>query len=116
MTTESTQGDSAAKLKGPDKAQIDAWKKQHGQLLQITVKNGSKSHMAYLRKVKDRNIYAAVLSFSNAGKILEAGEMILNNCKLYADVEIETNEQVAAAAAMAAYHAFEMPEVDVKKI
>lgn len=102
---------------GVTRDQIEKWKKQYGEVHVIEVKQDKGDPVvAYLKPVKERNIYASVFSFMQSGKMLEAGEVILANCFLGGDELIKTDEQIAVSAAMAAYNVFKLPEVTVKKL
>lgn len=118
MDDQNKKNESLGKMPGGvTREQIEKWKKQYGEVHVVEVKvEKGENVVGYLKPVKERNIYASVFSFMQAGKLLEAGEVILANCYLGGDELIKTDEQVAASAAMAAYNVFKLPEATVKKL
>ena len=99
---------------GISQEQLDAWKKQYGEggIIKISVdivkeEDGSVSDKAvgYIvkpsaKKGSTLSIYSRVLQLYNAGKILDCGLFILNNCKLGGDERIfGTDDMVQIAAA-----------------
>lgn len=84
------------------KAQIDAWKKEHGSVYKLEVKvSENDKAVGYLRK-PTRNHKATALSMYAKDKILECGEFIRNNCWLGGDERLLKENDIADSAAIQA--------------
>ncbi len=69
-----------------DQKQIDAWKKQHGDIFKITVDD----KVCYLKKPTRKALsYAAMAGQTDP---LRYNEIILNDCWLGGDEEIKTDD------------------------
>jgi hypothetical protein len=100
----------------PDKAQIDKWKKEHGQLHKITVDEESGNpKMAIVRLPKLRDLKVAS---SLAGKKtpVDAAQSMLENCALYMDPEIKRNDSLFASAISAMGEIAEVKEAKLEKL
>lgn len=98
---------------GISREQLDAWKKQYGEgnIIKITVEvtkeedgNAVDKATAYIvkpsaKKGNTLSIYSRVLQLYNAGKILDCGIFILNNCKLGGDERIFGSDEMVQIAA-----------------
>jgi hypothetical protein len=108
----------------PTQEQIEAWKKMHGGVFELTVR-GKK---CYLRKYDRATLAFALSNLSatistqnnsveiNAEKILKVGEIALRNCWLAGDREILEDDSLFVPAAMQAGTLFEMEECELKKL
>ncbi|CVK17152.1 hypothetical protein Ga0061079_11720 [Apibacter mensalis] len=82
--------------------QIEAWKKEHGKVYELTVKvSDNDVAIGYLRKPK-RDHKATALSMYKQDKILECGEFLRDNCWLGGDQRLKTVEDIADSAAIQA--------------
>ncbi|MDX5437298.1 MAG: hypothetical protein LPK03_08895 [Pontibacter sp.] len=101
-----------------DQTQIDAWKKQHGEITEVSVKvSDEDTAKCYLKPADDnRTIMARGLSLSAKGMLLECGEFILDNCWLGGDERFKEEGRVRISGAMQAAQAVEMLEGSQKKI
>lgn len=104
--------------------QIAYWKKQHGGCSQITVKD----HVCYL-KPADKKVLSYALSMikvrvddpSKAGevgveRIIQLGEVVLQNCWLGGSEEIKTIPKLWMSAAVAAGDMVELVEAELKNL
>ena len=84
------------------KEQLQAWKKKHGKVHEITVKvTENDIAVGYLRK-PTRDHKAIALSSFAQNKILETGEFLLQNCWLGGDDRLRDAEDIADSAAVQA--------------
>lgn len=100
---------------GVTQAEIDKWKKSHGTVNQIDILYDGHTYTCYLKK-PDRNTVSFAMSKESADRILESGEIILENCWLGGDESIKENDDIWMAAAMRARTTFDLPEASVKKL
>lgn len=96
--------------------EIKALKKEHGTIrrLKVAHKNGDVS-VAYLKEA-DRNTIALALSKKSRDKVLEAGEVLLDNCMVAGDPEVKSNEKLRVAAAMEAFSAIDFLEASSEEV
>ena len=104
--------------------QIAIWKKQHGGCSQIKVKD----HVCYL-KPADKKVLSYALSMikvrvddpskaSEVGveRIIQLGEVVLQNCWLGGSEEIKTAPKLWLSAAVAAGDMVELVEAELKNL
>lgn len=77
---------------------------------------GEKGTFKCLLCKPNRNTLAEVFSTRAAGKVLEAGEIILENCWVDGSEIILEDEDMKAAASLAAIDAIKLPTATLKKI
>jgi hypothetical protein len=104
--------------------QIESWKKMHGEVFELTIRDKK----CYLRKYDRATLAFALSQLSatistqndkieiNAEKILKVGEIALKNCWLWGDREILEDDSLFVPAAMQAGTLFEMEECELKKL
>lgn len=94
----------------PDKKQIEAWKKLHGDVFLIEV--GGKK--AYIKKPGRKELAAA----TTAGKKdpFKFNDSILNNCWLAGDQEIKTHDELYLGACNVLDEVIEFKQAEVKKL
>ena len=84
------------------KEQIEAWKKEHGEVKEIQVKVSEKDvAIGYLKK-PSRDHKAVSLSMVSQYKLLEAGEYLMTNLWLGGDERLNTPGDIADSAAVIA--------------
>jgi len=103
-----------------DQAQLEAWKKKHGDIFEIIIEG----HIGYLKPV-DRKvmIYALTkldITFSegkkmNLGQMVQSGEAILQNCWIGGSEEILKKDDLFISAAMEASYLVTFKNAELKK-
>jgi len=95
---------------------IEAWKKEHQadklNTIAVAAPDGSKA-IAILKPLRDRNVLALALSNASAKKIVEAGAVVFQNCKLFVDPRIEADDNMYVAACVMANQLNELPTVEL---
>lgn len=103
--------------------QIAIWKKQFGDVFEITVDE----HVCYIRPVDRATMRFALSKINvkidkgnnqeiNLEKMIEIGEVILTNCWLGGSEEIKQKDRLLIAASMQAGELFEIAETSLKKL
>lgn len=103
--------------------QIQAWKKMWGEVTEIKVKE----HFCYLKPLTRTVMKLGLGQLSikvntesseaemDMGKIIELGEIVLQNCWLGGSEEFQNNDVLWVNAAMQAGELFELAETSLKK-
>lgn len=103
--------------------QIAAWKKMWGEVYEIEVSG----HYCYLRKFDRATLKLGLSQMSmdinaqtkqakmDMGKIIDMGEVALQNCMIASEDVIETNDSLWIGAAMQAGELFDFAEASLKK-
>ena len=99
--------------KDPREELIQELKKQHGDVWAIECDN----NVCYVKK-PNRDTMARAIMHYNGGKLLEAGETLLDNCFIHGDEVIRNDDMKRVAAAMQIWGIVEqiIPEVSLKKL
>ena len=108
--------------------QVEIWKKQYPEVYEINVEG----HYCYLTgfdrttmkfalsrlsiKVNPESAAAGKGVEINMEKMIEIGEIALQNCWLGGDDEIKTNDRLFIAAAMQVGELFDIAETSLKKL
>lgn len=71
----------STEIKSPDQKQINAWKKEHGVLHQITVEG----KIVILREPKIKDLERAMAADPKNKKKFNFNRSIIENCKLYVE-------------------------------
>ena len=95
----------------PNKAQLDAWRKQHKKLFMITVEGG---HIVILKK-PDMNAMASGLKKFKDDP-MGFNRHIFNNCKLYCDPAILEDDDNMLAALSELGEVVKTKEATIKEI
>lgn len=98
---------------GVTQEQVDAWKQQYGALKTITVTKNEVKAMVILKPLKDRNVLAMAIQHATQMKLVEAGTVILENCKLYIDPIINTDDTLYVTACMQANQLYDLAAGEV---
>lgn len=77
----------------PSQEQIDAWKRQHGDVFKLDVEGG---YTCYLKK-PTRRIYSMALSQGQKSP-MRFNEIIINNCWIAGDEQIRDDDDLFYAA------------------
>ena len=119
MSTKKNAAETAAEQTYPagvTQEQIDQWKAEYKvtelPTLRVKAADGSIA-VAILKPLSDRNVMALALSNSAKYKIVEAGAVILQNCKLFIDPRIEQNDKMYVAACVLANQVADLPEAEL---
>jgi hypothetical protein len=95
--------------------QIDAWKKEHGEVFTLTVETKDGPIVGYL-KPADRNVIARAMPFTMRQQLIEAGEIIIDNCFIGGDPSLKDHySPVGIAASINAVNAVEILSGATKK-
>lgn len=92
-------------------AKVDELKKEYGAIYELS----SGEHKAFFKN-PDRNALALALSYRAKDKVLEAGEVLLDNCYVGGDKAIVEDEMLRIAASLQIANIVELPDVQVKKL
>jgi hypothetical protein len=114
-TKKANQGESSLLRGELSPEDLKNLKYEHGALRKITVELDGEKIVCYCKK-PDRNTMALALSKRGQHKVLEAGEVVLANCKVSAAVEFENNEKVRIAAAMECYSLLDFLPVQSEEV
>ncbi|MGJ1198838.1 hypothetical protein ACR777_05380 [Sphingobacterium spiritivorum] len=98
------------------KEQIEAWKKEHGVVIAIKVKNDDGSTSICYLKVADRNTASLAMSHVANKRTIEAGAVFLSNCWLAGDETIKTVDKKYLAACHQAYDCLDFAEASSEKL
>lgn len=90
--------------------QIQAWKKQYGDVYEITIED----KRCYIRK-PDRRVLGLATSVGQKNP-MKFNEVILYNCWLAGDEDIKTNDDYFLAAASRLEEVIEIKEAEIKKL
>ena len=90
--------------------QIQAWKKKHGDVFQITVEDKT----AYLKK-PDRNTLASAMAMGKTNP-MKTGETILKSCWLGGDDEIKSDDSYFFGALQQIDQLIEIKAAEIKKL
>jgi hypothetical protein len=96
----------------PTKAQIDAWKKEHGDLYQLSVD----SKIMIMRKPGMRDLERAHASDPKKQKPFNFHRSLIENCKLHADEGLLENDDNYFALCTKLDEIIEVKEAEVKKL
>ncbi len=104
----------------PSKALLDEWKNKYGKIFQVVVPASTapdaEQLFAILRK-PNMSEMAVASSLNSQDKTLDAGNYILDNCKLACSQEIETEDLVRASVAIASTKVFTfLPKADLTEL
>lgn len=94
----------------PSQEQIDAWKKQHGDIFQLEVEG----HVAILKK-PSRKVMSLALSTGKTDPI-KFGEIILKNTWIDGDTAIQDDDRLFFGAMQQLDQMFEMADAELKKL
>lgn len=90
--------------------QIDAWKKQHGEVHKITVMD----KVAYLKRPSRKALgYASVAGKDNP---LKFNEVLLNDCFLGGDEEIKTDDTLFLSVSAKLPELIRVEECELEKL
>jgi hypothetical protein len=81
---------------GVTEQQLTQWKRQHGKVYTVTVPQGDHVIRGLFKKPTLAILSAA--ASVGANDPIAAGSMVYESCKLAADVEMDTDEEVRLAA------------------
>ena len=95
---------------------IEGWKKEHGEVHEISVVDKNGNVLKGYIKEPNRHVISMAMSLYSSKKMLEAGETILDSCWLGGDERLRTEEKPRIAAAMQAQNAVEMLESSMVKL
>ncbi len=90
--------------------QIEAWKKQYGDIFAVTVDGG----ICYLKKPSRKALGYA--SFASKNNPLNFNEVILNDCWLGGDESIRTEDSKFLGISGAIAQLIEVKEAEIKKL
>ena len=90
--------------------QIEAWKREHGDIYAITVEDG----VLYVRKPKRRDLSYASAAGRNSG--LEYIEAVMKNCKLGGDESIISEDAKFMGASSQMASIIDIKEASLKKL
>lgn len=96
----------------PDKAQIAAWKKEHGDIYQITV-NGK---IVILRAPKIKDLERAASADPKGKKKFNFNRSIIENCKLYEDEGALSTDEALMAVFAELDQIIPIAEAETKKL
>lgn len=92
--------------------QIEAWKKEHNDVYQITVEEDDK--VCYLRKPTRKELsFASTVGTQDPMKF---NEMIIKNCWLGGDEEIQTNDSLFLAVSTQLDRVLEFKKAELVKL
>lgn len=80
----------------------------------VTGEDGKEYHCILC--APDRNTIAAAFAARANGKVLEAGEVVLEDCYMQCDEEIMTQTMLKVAASLSAIETINLPKSSLKKI
>lgn len=92
------------------KAQIEEWKKQYGSVFKITVEDKS----VYLKSPDRKTLSYA--SSVGAKDPLKFNEILLKNCWLDGDMEIQTNDSLFMSVSAQLAEIIELKEAKLEKL
>lgn len=95
------------------KEKLEALKKKHGEVFEISVKHGNKEYNCYLRK-PNRDEYFMFFSYSVTNP-MKGLELLLGSCWLEGDSEINDIDPVFFGALTQVGDLVEVYEASVKK-
>lgn len=97
----------------PNKAQIDKWKKEHGDIYQIKV-NGDK--IVILRAPKIKDLERAAAADPKGKKKFNFNRSIIENCKLYQDEGAMSTDAAIMAVFAELDQIIPVAEAETKKL
>lgn len=90
--------------------QIEAWKQKHGDVFAVTVGNS----VCYLKRPTRKAIsYASVAGKNDP---LKFNEVLLNDCWIFGDERIKTDDSLFIGAAGKLAELIEVKEAEIKKL
>lgn len=98
------------------KEQIAAWKKEHGFLIAIKVKNDDGSVSICYLKPADRNTASLAYTHIANKRMSEAGSVFLTNCWVSGDESIKTVDKKYISACNEAYACLDIAEASSEKL
>ena len=98
---------------GVNPSQLETWKRQHGKVHQLTLKNRPEL-AAYFRNPKLTEIKAST-AMAKRDEI-DALFTLYNNCKLYVSAEIEADDMLKLSIASQLGILIKLEEVEVKNV
>lgn len=118
MNTKNVQGQASKVLHSGQATsdQIAAWKKEHKEVHELSVKvSDNEMVYAYIKK-PDRNIIARALSLYHRDQVLQSGEFIRDNCWIGGDQRTKQDEDISISVALQCNQIVPMLEVESKKL
>lgn len=99
-----------SKIEKPTKADIEAWKKKHGEVFKLTIEDKE----CFL-KTPDRKAmsYAASVAIKDP---LKFNEILLNNCWLGGNEEIKTQDSLFLAASSKIGEIIQIKDASLEKL
>jgi len=98
-----------------DQKQIDEWKKKHGEVHAVEVKdNEGNTKRAYFRKA-DRPTLSAAMKFGSSDP-MKFNDTLFTNCWLAGDDVIKTDDDMYLAASTAFAGTVKIREAELKKL
>ena len=91
------------------------WKKEHGEVIEITVTDKENKKATCFLKSPNRNVAAMAMTLISQNKLVETGEHVVNNCWLGGNERCRKEEKVAVATALQAAGLIEFYDAEVKK-
>ncbi|MCW5900489.1 MAG: hypothetical protein KIT10_14590 [Flavobacteriales bacterium] len=96
---------------GVTQEQMNQLARQHGQVFPVRVKKDGKQFCGLFRKPKLSDMSAAAAVGMNDP--LAAGDLVYNSCKLAADPEMDSDDEVHLAAVKSVQSLFRVLEAEV---
>jgi hypothetical protein len=101
---------------GVTRGQIEAWKRQHGDIYAIDVESDDAGNKlrCYVRK-PDLNIISASSKFASSDPV-RSGMVVFENCWLAGDPEIKANDELKISVVIKLNELFKIREAEIKKL
>lgn len=115
-SVEKTEGKAVEEMLpgGVSRSQVDAWKKTHGKVFQITVQGDDRIYGCYLHK-PDRTAIQASSALASSDP-LKSNEILMQNCWLGGDKEIQTNDDLFLSASGKLGKLFQIRQSEIKEL
>jgi|GEM_PF-1842602 len=96
--------------------QVAAWKKAHGTLTLIKVKNTDGAVSACYLRPADRETASLAYTHMANKRLIDAGAVFLANCWLGGDERVRTEDRMYIAACQQAYECPDLAEASSEKL
>jgi hypothetical protein len=114
--TDNTESTAALLPGGVTQDQINGWKAEHGDIYRISIPRDGEGepYTCYLKK-PDRKTIAVVSPLVNTNPV-KGNEVLLQNCWLGGDRDIQTNDDLFLSAAAKLGELFNIKEAEIAKL
>lgn len=100
---------------GIKEAEVEAWKKKHGDVVIITIHVAANDKALGVYAKPNRDVIANCVNQASAGQIFEAREFLAQNTWLGGDTRHQTNDDVAIPAQVELWKALNFLKAEVQK-